>query len=94
MRARLIVIGAFLCAAVLPTTLAASLYAQARHVPCVWSADYCVPLNGLILDGSILRGSAIVFGAEAITRGALSGWHWLTETGFRPPQAAGFQPRR
>lgn len=78
MRTRIIVIGAFLCAAVLPAVLAAALYVRARHVHCIWSADYCVPLNGLVLSGSGLRGSAITFGAEAIALGALAGWHWLT----------------
>jgi hypothetical protein len=79
MRTRLIVISAFLCAAILPAVLAAALYMQARHVHCIWSADYCVPLNGLIFDGSILRGSTFAFGVEAITFGALAGWRWMAE---------------
>lgn len=79
MRTRLIVIGAFLCAAILPAIVSGLLYAQARHTPCLWSADYCVPLNSLIFDGSILRGSVLAFGAEAIAFGTLAGWRWMTE---------------
>jgi hypothetical protein len=39
MRTRVIVIGAFRCAALLPAVLAAVLSMQARHVHCIWSAD-------------------------------------------------------
>jgi hypothetical protein len=60
MRTRLIVIGAFLCAAVLPAALAASLYAQARHTPCVWSADNCGLLNNILSAGVVIRGCAVV----------------------------------
>ena len=70
MRTRLIVIGAFLCATILPAALAASVYTQARHVPCLWSADYCGLLNNVLSDGAVFRGCAIVSliqGATLIT---------------------------
>jgi hypothetical protein len=74
MRARLIVISAFLCASILPAALAASLYAQARHVPCVWSAENCGLLNNVLSAGAVFRGCAIVLLAQGIMRLALRFW--------------------
>ena len=71
MRARLIVIGAFLCAAILPAALAASLYTQARHVPCVWSAENCGLLNNVLSAGAVIRGCAVVLLVQGIARLAL-----------------------
>jgi hypothetical protein len=76
MRTRLIVIGVFLCAAVLPAALAASAYAQARHDPCLWSADYCSPLDNLLFAGAVFRGCAISLFAQAATLAALIFWQW------------------
>ena len=71
MRARLIVIGAFLCAVILPAGLAASLYTQARHVPCVWSAENCGLLNNVLSAGAVIRGCAVVLLVQGIARLAL-----------------------
>jgi hypothetical protein len=79
MRTRLMIIGACVCATIFPAIVAAAFYMRARHDPCLWSADYCIPLNGLIVDGGILRGSALALGIEAISFGALAGRRWMTE---------------
>jgi len=76
MRTRLIVIGAFLCAAIAPAILAASLYAQARHDPCLWSADYCSPLDNLLFGGAVLRACAISLLGQGIALAALIFWQW------------------
>jgi hypothetical protein len=76
MRTRIIVIGAFLCAAVLPAILAVVLYLQERHVPCRWSADYCSPLDNLIFAGAVVRGCAVTLIIVGLTCGALVYWRW------------------
>lgn len=68
MRTRLIVISAFVCVAVLPAALVASLYAQARHVPCVWSAQNCGLLNNLLSAGVVIRGCAVVVLVQGAVR--------------------------
>src|SRR5262245_28529904 len=76
MRTRLIVMGVFLCAAILPAALVAALYAQARHVPCVWSADNCGLLNNVLSAGAVFRGCAVVLLVQGITRLAFRFWRW------------------
>jgi hypothetical protein len=76
MRTRLIVIGASVCAAVLPAALIASLYAHARHIPCAWSAQNCGLLNNLLSDGAVIRGCAVVLLVQGVTRLALRVWKW------------------
>ncbi len=76
MRTRLIVIGAFLCAAVLPAALIASLYAQARHIPCIWSAGDCGLLNNVLSAGAVLRSCAVILLVQGIMRLALRLWRW------------------
>ncbi|HEX3270318.1 MAG TPA: hypothetical protein VHR15_06690 [Ktedonobacterales bacterium] len=74
MRTRLIVIGAFVCSAILPAALVASLYAQARHVPCVWSAQNCSLLNNLLSAGAVIRGCAVVLLIQGGAHLALRLW--------------------
>lgn len=81
MRMRIIVVVAFLCAAVLFAVLAATLYMQARHVPCRWTTDYCSPLDNLIFEGAVVRGCAVALIIVVLARGALIYWRWrLHET--------------
>jgi hypothetical protein len=75
-RTRIIVIGAFLCAAVLTAILAVVLYLQARHIPCQWSADYCSPLGNLIFAGAVVRGCAVTLIIVGVTCGVLVYWRW------------------
>jgi hypothetical protein len=83
MRTRLIVIGAFICVAVLPAALAASLYAQARHVPCVWSAQNCGLLNNVLSAGAVIRGCAVVLLVQGAVRLALRFWRWRAHKQIR-----------
>jgi nitrate reductase gamma subunit len=76
MRTRLIVIGAFVCLVVLLAAFVASLYTQARHIPCVWSAQNCGLLNNVLSAGAVLRGCAIVLLAQGVTRLTLRLWRW------------------
>jgi hypothetical protein len=76
MRTRVIVIGAFLCATVLPAALAASAYAHARHDPCLWGADYCSPLDNLLFAGAVFRGCAVSLLAQGVALAALVFWQW------------------
>jgi nitrate reductase gamma subunit len=76
MRTRLIVIGAFVCAAIVPAILAAALYTQARHVPCVWSAQNCGLLNNVLSAGAVMRGSAVVLLVQGAARLTLTLWRW------------------
>ena len=76
MRTRLIVVDVFLCAAVLPAAIAASAYAQARHDPCLWSADYCSPLDNIIFAGAILRACSISLIGQGVALAAFVFWQW------------------
>jgi hypothetical protein len=76
MRTRLIVIGAFVCVAVLPAMLAASLYVRARHVPCIWSAQNCGLLNNVLSAGAVIRGCAVVLLVQGGAYLALRLWRW------------------
>jgi nitrate reductase gamma subunit len=76
MRTRLIVIGVFVCLVVLLAAFVASLYVQARHNPCVWSAQNCGLLNNVLSAGAVLRGCAVVLLAQGVTRLTLKFWRW------------------
>jgi uncharacterized membrane protein YidH (DUF202 family) len=76
MRTRLIVIGAFVCAAILLAAFVASLYAQARHDPCAWSAQNCGLLNNLLSAGAVIRGCAVVLLVQGVARLVLKIWRW------------------
>jgi hypothetical protein len=85
MRTRLIVIGTFLCAAVLPAALAASAYAQARHDPCLWSAQNCSLLNNVLSAGAVIRGCAVVLLDQGVMRLALRVWRWRAHERIKWP---------
>jgi hypothetical protein len=85
MRTRLIVIGAFLFAAVLPAALIASLYAQARHIPCVWSAQNCGLLNNVLSAGAVIRGCAVVLLVQGGAHLALRLWRWRAHEQIKWP---------
>jgi hypothetical protein len=76
MRTRSLIIGVFLCAAILPAVLAASLYTQARHDPRLWSADDCSPLDNILFAGVILRACSISLVGEGVALAAFVFWQW------------------
>jgi hypothetical protein len=85
MRTRLIVIGAFVCLVVLLAALVAALYAQARHDPCIWSAQNCGLLNNLLSAGAVMRGCAVVLLIQGVARLALRLWRWRAHEPIRWP---------
>jgi hypothetical protein len=85
MRTRLIVIGAFACLVVLLAVFVASLYVQARHVPCLWSAQNCGLLNNLLSTGAVIRGCAVVLLVQGTVRLALRFWRWRTREQIKWP---------
>jgi hypothetical protein len=89
MRTRLIVIGLFVGAAILPAILAASLYTQARHDPCLWSDDYCSPLDNALFVGAVLRGCAISLIGQGIAIAALVLWQWRSRESIDWPSVLG-----
>jgi hypothetical protein len=61
---------------VLLAAFVGSLYTQARHDPCVWSAQNCGLLNNVLSAGAVLRGCAVALLAQGVTRPTLRLWRW------------------